>query len=392
MKNKLNRRSWLKAGSVLAAGLAYQPFSSVQATPQAAPMQPLPFFTPEYEYLPADLGDIPPIRARLGANENPFGPAESAKKAIIDAINDSFMYPRDGRQELIDTIAKIEGVAPEQVLIGAGSTELLMAAALYYSQGGGSIISGDPSYLSLVSMASKYGATWEKVPLTKDFDLDLPAMEKRVSDKTSLVYICNPNNPTGKLLNPDQLSDFCASVSPKKPVFVDEAYIDYAGDAQKLSAIANIKKGQNVIVARTFSKVHAFAGLRIGYCIGLPETIEKISMYSTRGGTTAATSVYGAIASLQDQEFLKFSVEQNEISKKYIYGVLKNMGYTCLPSATNFVLFPIKMKADGFRKAMLEKGVAIRTWEFDGQTWCRVSMHTLEKMKIFEEAFKEVVA
>ena len=389
MNSKINRRNWLKNSSLLAAA-GFLGMPSISRA-NSKKIENLSFgYQTEYELNLKELKDLPKLKARLTSNENAFGPSEKAKQAIIDAIDDSFMYPRDARETFTQLIAEKEGVSPEQVIIGAGSTELLMAASLYYGLQGGKVISGDPSYMSLVRMSDAYGAKWDKVPLTSEYKLDLEAMESRVSDDTSLVYICNPNNPTGTALDTEQLKDFCKTVSKKKPIFIDEAYIDYAGGIEEKGMGSLVREGYDVIIARTFSKAHAFAGLRIGYCIAQPETIEKIKKFSTRGGTTAATSLYGAIASFQDEEYMKYSVSKNEEAKAYTYNFLKDMGYDYIPSVTSFILFPIKMEGEKFKQKMLEKGVGIKTWEFDKQHWCRVSMHKIEKLKLFEAALREL--
>jgi histidinol-phosphate aminotransferase len=213
-------------------------------------------------------------------------------------------------------------------------------------------------------------------------------MAARVNDKTSIVYICNPNNPTGIVTDPVKLSAFCESMSAKKPVFVDEAYIDYVADPKKNSMVSCIKKGQNVIVARTFSKVHSFAGLRIGYMIALPDTIKEISKFGGGGSSIAATSVMGALASYGDKEFIKYSVAKNNEVKDFLYKTLKENGYEYLPSQTNFVLFPLKMDGKRFVEEMMKRGVSIRNWEFEGKHWCRVSMGTMDQMKLFADAFR----
>ena len=151
-----------------------------------------------------------------------------------------------------------------------------------------------------------------------------------------------------------------------------------------------VRKGQNVIVARTFSKVQAFAGLRIGYAIALPETIKTISKYTSLGGTISSTSINGAIAGYNDPIFYNYSVSKNNESKAYLCKFLSDMKYEFLPSATNFVIFPIKMNAKEFVEKMMNEGVAVRNFEFDGKQWCRVSMGTMESMKLFTEAFKKV--
>jgi histidinol-phosphate aminotransferase len=377
VSTNLNRRQWLKSGALAAAGVTFgsSTFNAAQAgtTRRQA------------------IAGLPVIKARLSANENPFGPSEKARKAIIDAIPDSFLYPRQHLMDFRKLIAQEEGVSEEHILLGAGSGELLVATGMCYTFKGGAgshVVSGDPSYMQLVRTVTQIGAGWEKVPLNKKYDYDLDAIAARVNDKTSLVYICNPNNPTGILTDPTKLSAFCETMSAKKPVFVDEAYIDYVADPKKNSMVSCIKKGQNVIVARTFSKVHSFAGLRIGYLIALPETIKEISKFGGGGGSISATSVMGALASYGDKEFIKYSVGKNNEMKTFLYKTLQENGYEYLSSQTNFVLFPIKMEGKRFVEEMMKRGVSIRNWEFEGKHWCRVSMGTMDQMKIFADAFR----
>ena len=244
--------------------------------------------------------------------------------------------------------------------------------------------------MSLIRKAcNDYGSELMTVPLTPDMDYDFDRMANAVTDDISLVYICNPNNPTGKLTKGD-LKGFCAKASEKKPIFVDEAYIDYQEDPAKESMISLVKEGKNVIVARTFSKVHAMAGLRIGYAITTPENIEKLKIYSTDGNTTARPSIMGAIETLKDQEFMAYSRKMNQQSKEYLYKVLTDSGYEYVPSDTNFVLFPIRMNGDRFVMEMMKRGVGLKRVVYRDQHYCRVSMGTLQDMEYFANAFSEL--
>ncbi|MCU0355630.1 MAG: aminotransferase class I/II-fold pyridoxal phosphate-dependent enzyme [Cytophagales bacterium] len=374
----LGRRQWLRLSALMAGSAVLG--SNMQAVADTRRR--------------AFLADLPVIKARLSANENPFGPSDKAKKALTEAIADSYLYPREALMQLRKLIAKEENVAEECVLLGAGSGGLLTATALYnaFKVGTGShILSGDLSYMQLIRAATEIGCASEKVPLTKDFDYDFDAMAARVNDKTSLVYICNPNNPTGIIANGPKLAAFCEAMSAKKPVFVDEAYIDYAADPKQTTMMELVRKGKNVLIARTFSKVHGFAGLRVGYLVGQPDMIKEINKFTPGASAISATSAQAALVSYQDKEFIKYSIAKNNESKAFLYKTLKDQGYTYLPSATNFVLFPIKMDGKRFLQEMAKRGVSIRTeWQYAGQNWCRVSLGTMEQMKMFADAFKEI--
>lgn len=340
----------------------------------------------------ATLATIPQIKARLSANENPWGPSDKAKKALIKAADTAFLYAGPATMELRKKIAELNGVPEDHVLLGAGSSELLMASLMLYGPKG-KILMADPCYISnRDDRGDNSGLQMDKVPLTKDYQYDLEAMAPRVSSETSMVYICNPNNPTGVILPADKLRSYCESVSAKTPVLVDEAYIDYAKDPKTESMIDCLQKGQNVIILRTLSKLHAFAGLRVGYALAQPAVIKELRKYSSGGFSISAPSVHAAVASLADADFQKFTLEKTAASKQFLYDFLKQNDYTWLPSSTNFVLFPLRMKSQPFVTRMMEEGVSVRRWEFDKQHWCRVSIGTMDEMKTFAGAFQKVIS
>ncbi|WP_209331929.1 pyridoxal phosphate-dependent aminotransferase [Lunatimonas salinarum] len=376
MKN-VNRRSWLKASMTATAGLFAGGY--VNASPDAFQFEELKKKRPSDYY------------ARLSSNENPFGPAASAKKALKAAIEDSFLYPRAYRETLLDTIAEVEGVDKSYILLGAGSSELLHATARVYGGKSSKVLSADPTYFSLVRSAESLGADWVKVPLTKELDHNLGAMESKVTKDISLLYMVNPNNPTGKIMTGTEIRSFCDLVSDKVPVFVDEAYIDYMKDPAGSTTVECVRKGKNIIVAKTFSKVHAFAGLRVGYCIAQPDVIKALTAEGPRN-SLSGPSMAAAAASLTDAEFLKYSVKKNDEGKDYVYSELKKLGYDYIPSHTNFILFPIPMDGEDFRKKMMANQVSIKTALIDKQTYCRVSMGTLDDLGMFVDAFKKVAS
>jgi len=331
------------------------------------------------------------MKARLNANENPFGPSPKAKQAIENALAKSYQYPFMYTRQLADKIAEYEGLKSENILMAAGSSGLLLAAATYFSKTPGSnIVTGDPSYDDLPAKAARIGTKWVKVPLTEDYKLDLDAMEKAIDANTSLVYICNPNNPTATVLDVEKLKAFVDRVSPKVTVFIDEAYIDYLADPKANSLISTIKTGKNIIVARTFSKLYGFAGLRVGYIVAQPDMIKKLSVLTEGANAISTTSIQAALVSYGDTEFLKGALEKTMVSKNYLYDVLKKEGYTYVPSSTNFVIFPVKIDSLQFVQEMNKRGVGVRPWKFAGKNWCRVSIGRMDEMQAFAEAFKEL--
>jgi len=385
----LNRREWLRAGMLAGVGLAAAPAAYCEPWLDAPG-------SPEWE---GPAGNRPPtgpkgpMKARLSANENPYGPSPKALKAISEAAPEGFLYPFQYATQLQKMIAEQEGVQEDQILLSAGSGALLHATAMHfaYTKPGSNVVSADPTYEQLVRAAVAHGMEWEKVPLTAGtYDHNLEEIEKRVSDKTSLVYICNPNNPTGVTINPESLRASVTRMAASKPVFVDEAYIHYTGDPKKFTVIENVKKGQNVLVAKTFSKIYGMAGLRMGYLVGQPDMLKSIAKWGAGPSNISMTTLRAALACYQDADFIKYSLAKGLEAREFLYQTLKQNGYTYLPSGTNFVLFPIRMKGDDFVKKMMDNGVSVRQWKFDGQYWCRVSLGTMDQMKYFADSLKVI--
>ncbi|MEB0260322.1 MULTISPECIES: histidinol-phosphate transaminase [unclassified Mucilaginibacter] len=387
MANSINRRNWIRSSAFIAGGLAFcsGTISKLSAMPKR--MLKSPRALTDREVAAAAPFDL---KARLLANENPFGPSPAAKKAIADALDKSYQYPFMLGSQLSGKIAKHEGVGMKNILMDSGSTPLLHAAAICFTKGGKSVITGDPSYDDLPTYAEEFDGKWVKVPLTSDYKLDLDAMEAKVDANTGMVYICNPNNPTATVVDTAKLKAFCERVSKKTMVFIDEAYIDYLPDPQGTTMISQLKAGNNIIIARTFSKLYGFAGLRLGYAIAQPETIKMLKQYSSDGFNISSTTLAAAIAAYQEKDFLAETLKKTNESKEYLYSVLKEEGYTYIPSSANFVMFPIKMDGKKFSTEMFKRGVGIRDWKLNGQDWCRISIGRMDEMEAFAAAFKEI--
>jgi len=387
MANSINRRNWIRSSAFMAGGLAFcsGTITKLAAMPKRVLQSPRALTDREVALAaPFDL------KARLLANENPFGPSATAKKAIADALDKSYQYPFMLASQLSGKIAAYEGVAMKNIVLDSGSTPLLHAAALCYTKGGKSVITGDPSYDDLPTYAEEFDGKWVKVPLTADYKLDLDAMEAKVDANTGMVYICNPNNPTATVVDTAKLKAFCDRVSKKTMVFIDEAYIDYLPDPQSSTMISQLKAGNNIIVARTFSKLYGFAGLRLGYVIAQPETITTLKKYSSAGFNISSTTLAAAVAAYQEKDFLAETLKKTNESKEYLYSVLKKEGYTYIPSSANFVMFPIKMDGKKFSTEMFKRSVGIRDWKLNGQDWCRISIGRMDEMEAFAAAFKEI--
>jgi histidinol-phosphate aminotransferase len=388
----ISRRDLLRRGALLAGGLPFAGsiFNQLQAAPSVNGHAFTSFASEGWSERDIALNAVEPLKARLFANENPFGPSDLAKKAITDTLPFAYQYPMRAMGDLTSKIAAFEKIKQENILLAAGSTPLLMAAALAYCKPGTNIVSGDPTYADLPSKAAKMGANWVKVPLTADYKLNLEAMEKAVDANTTLVYICNPNNPTGTVVDTAALRAFVDRVSKKTMVFVDEAYNDYMEDPQGSTLIPMADAGPNIIIARTFSKIYGFAGLRIGYVVTQPDIIKKLLLYTEASMSISTTTLQGAIASYQQREYMDGVRKKTTASKEYLYSVLKKEGYSYVPAVANFVIFPIKMEGKQFTDEMMKRSVGVRFWKFNNQDWCRISIGRMDEMEAFAGAFKEL--
>ncbi|MFD2034850.1 pyridoxal phosphate-dependent aminotransferase [Belliella marina] len=388
MNKSINRRNWIKSSLLGIGALTVGPAIAFNKKAEL-----LHTYHPEStlkEYIPTYNYDETRIVARLSANENPYGPSPKVVQAITEAVSTGNRYGHQDAAALIKMIAEKEGVTPDHIMLGPGSSDLLEKTAFVSFGNGGNIVSADPAYMSIISTARSLGATWKPVPLTKDYAHDLDSMAEAVDAETKLVYVCNPNNPTGSITDPERLKLFCSSVSEKTPVFVDEAYLEFLDKPDTHTMVGLVAEGKDVIVARTFSKIHGMAGLRIGYIVAQPDRIKSITnkVRSTMG--MCVTSLKGAIVSMQDQKFLEDCRKMNTECRDFVASEITALGYDIIPSVTSFLIFPIEMEGQAFMKAMYEEGVGIRVFNIDDKPWCRVSMGTMQEMEYFVDTFKKV--
>ncbi|MET6989398.1 pyridoxal phosphate-dependent aminotransferase [Sediminicola arcticus] len=393
---KINRRKWLQTGLLTAGGITLFPhigFAETAKTKLTLDAKGNILYSPFFkEYIATDFADEDALLAKLNANENPYGPAPKAIEALKNVANKGNRYAWKELFQLMDKIALKEGVETKNIMMGPGSSDLLEKIAMVLFMNGGNVVSADPSYMSLIKVAEATGASWKAVPLKKDWSHDLKAMEAAIDRDTKLVYICNPNNPTGSITDTKELLDFCSRVSEKVPVFVDEAYLDFLEDGAKQSMVSLVNEGKDVIIARTFSKIYGMAGLRVGYILAQENTLEKIQQITRGGMGIAYTSIYAAMASIDDTAFQDMSRIKNAAAREYVYSSLDKLGYEYVPSSTSFIIFPIEMDGKLFLEKMLEKKVGVRAFDFMGKNWCRVSMGTMEEMRIFSAAITDVLA
>lgn len=389
--NQQSRRSWLKTSVLSLGATSLIPFNVLAENPLVS--QPRTIGRNEGSTIKEfiDTGEFAPATIRLNANENPYGPSAKALEAFKSEITKGNRYAWRTLYDLIDKISEKEGIPPEQVLMGPGSSDLLEKIGMLYFVKEGNVVTADPCYMSMIHVAKAMGGEWRPVKLTADYQHNLKAMEEAIDHNTKLVYITNPNNPTGSSTNAKDLYDFCSRVSEKVPVFIDEAYIELSNNGLKDSMAPLVAEGKNVFVSRTFSKIHGMAGLRIGYITGNKESIASINEITRGGMGITAPSVMAATASLTDHSFLDSCKSKIIEARTYTVNHLITNGFDPIPSETNFVIFPIEMDGEAFLDAMREKGIAVRAFNFWDKNWCRVSIGTMEEMKHFTAALDKVL-
>jgi histidinol-phosphate aminotransferase len=328
--------------------------------------------------------------AHLSSNENCWGPPESVMKAMTNAwkYSNRYGYP-DGN--LVGEIAKHHGVKPENILLGAGSGEILDVVGTTYLLGGKKVLGVEPTYSTVYQHATSIKTSAIKLPLNKDYSQNIPAMIKAANDHASeigLVYLCNPNNPTGMIVPKDEIKALLDGIPKTMPVLIDEAYHHFVDDPRYAPSVPYVIEGRQVIIARTFSKIAALAGMRLGYAIASAENVQKMRPYSM--GSINALVKWGGVASLKD------TASQADVKKKVMdlrkktTADLEAYGYECLPSETNFFMVAIGREVQPVIQEFFTKKVAVGR-PFPPMTkHMRVSVGTADEMARFMTAFKEI--
>ena len=357
-----SRRQWLGLG---AAGLAYPFLPRVATGHTSSPV-------------------------RLHSNENPYAPSDSARRAMMSAHDEGNLYPSAHYHALDALIAEREGLTPDHVVLGAGSTEVLRMAAMAYGLEGGEILTAYPTYEGLDSYAVTINAHVHRVPLDPDLLIDLGAMEQRTTQSVRLVYVCNPNNPTGTLCHKAELADFCATVSRRSIVLVDEAYYELVDSSDFASMVPMVRRGANVIVSRTFSKVFGLAGLRIGYALARPDLAARLRRYRTANSINII-ALRAAIASYADLPFVEFSRSRIAAERTSVTRMLRQNDHRVVDSHANFVFFHLGRPVADFQAAMETQGVLVGRPFPPYLDWCRLSIGTADEMAQFVNAYYHVM-
>ncbi len=336
---------------------------------------------------PAPAPGAPAGLVRLIANENPYGPAASARQALLATLDSAWQYPMGQDQALKRLIAAREGLTPEHVMVGEGSGEILRIAGLLFGRDGQQVVAARPTFTFLQDYARLLGGTLTEVPLDAQLRHDLPALGAAVGPATRLLYLCNPNNPTGTLVPGPEIRPFVAAMARRTTVLVDEAYLDLWDDWPAHTTTDRVRAGDPVIVTRTFSKLHGLAGLRVGYALAPPPLIKRLEQH--RMTLLGAPGVAAATASYQDLEFQAFARARLREAMGLTLAAIRDLGLRHVEDGRgNFVFFDTGQPLADFSAAMRRAGFLVGRPFPPYDTWCRVSLGTVAQMRDFVAALR----
>ena len=323
---------------------------------------------------------------KLSSNENPHGPSPLARKAMMDAVNRSNRYPSEAMTQLRQKIGALYNLSAENVALGAGSSELLGVASVMAALRKGNAVAPDPTFRLWMPAARKVGLPIKLVPLSSARATDLQRMKDTMDQDTKMVYLCNPANPTSTIIPATELEGFIKDVAPGCVILLDEAYTEFC-DEPSMARMVN--DYPNLIIAKTFSKIYGMAGARVGFALAHRQTILQLNeLQPWANAGASAVSLAGALASLDDKEFVGYCKKENQKARSVFYAALENAGMPYLKSHTNFVYFDSTPFQKDVRKVLeSQQIVGARTFE-EGSKWLRLSVGTEAEMQRVAEALK----
>ena len=370
MTNNMTRRDWLKGGSALAGALLMGSRANAQN-------MAVPGFVP-----------TPENPLRLGTNENPYGVSRVARNAIIDMFDTAHHYGRGRRMELTNILAEMEGVEAKNITFSGGSGEILKTLALITAVEGGTVLTADPTYHDLTRYAERRGVKINRIPVDENMTIDLDALKAAYTDDVSIIYLVNPNNPLPTIMEKNKLKEFCIEMSKKCLVFIDEAYHEYVQNPDYETMVPLAVANDNIIVARTASKIHGFAGIRLGIAYSTEKWIGKLREFMT--GSTNQLAIAGAVASYKDTATQDFLRRKNQEALDITYALFDKHNVKHIKSNANFTFFETGRDITEVREKFRANGIIVGRPFPPFTTWCRVSMGKPEDMEYFAKVYEKI--
>lgn len=334
-------------------------------------------------------------KIRLFSNENPYGPSPKVQEVILQELSRvnrySSFYKYD-TNHLIEAIAKKHNLENNQVVVGHGSIDVLRMMTRAFGQTKNSLIMPEVTFNVIGRFADKvFDHKQIKIPLNANMEIDLENTEAAITPETQLVFICNPNNPTGHVLDNKKLENFCKRVATaSRVVAIDEAYIELLDPSARPRTVKLLTEKFNVLIIRTFSKAHGLAGLRIGYVMGLPETIERIkNQHYSYPGLLNNIGVAAAITSLEDEAYLAEYRAKNNTVRAYTQNALSDLGVEFLPSQTNFIFLKIQ-DIKRYREGLAKYKISPVGSPSAYPEWSRISVSDQKDMEHYISAVRSL--
>lgn len=327
---------------------------------------------------------------KLASNENPYGPSPKAVESLRGGLDHVNLYPDSNGLDLVRKLAQLHGLDPAEIILGAGSTDLIeLAARTFLSPGDEGIVS-EASFLIYQIAVQESGAGLALIP-TRDMAIDLVAIRQAVTARTKLICLANPNNPTGTLFTIAEFDRFLDGLPAHVLVVLDEAYYDYVQRPDYSRSREYAREGRNVLVLRTFSKVYGLAGLRLGYGLGRRELIEALNRVRMPFNTSRPAQMAG-LAALDDREHIAKSVESNAFEMRFVAAELTLLDVRFTPSAANFLLIDTARDCEQAFLRLLQEGVIVRPMKLYGfPSSLRVTIGTHRDNERFLEALRRVL-
>lgn len=327
---------------------------------------------------------------KLASNENPLGTSPKALEAMQQALSGTNLYPEGSSRKLRQKVADKFGIHESMVIFSNGADNILLLIAQGFINEGDEVIIGDPTFSVYETATKIMGGHIVKVPL-KNLTYDLAAIAEKITDKTKLIFVCNPNNPTGTLVTEEQVARLMEKVPEHCAVVFDEAYAEFVGDKDYPQTIQYVHGQRNVLIVRTLSKIFGLAGVRVGYAMG-PEHMIEVLRKVTEPFPVNRLAQAGGLAALDDQEFLHKVLEVTAQGKQYLYQEFSKLGLSYAPSHTNFIFVDLGMDSQVVFKKLLEQGIIIRPGNiWDLPTYARITVGTMEQNEKFIKALTEVI-
>lgn len=369
MSTNLTRREWLVGSAAVAGTVIASNMASAQTVPA-------PNLSPTKEN---------PIRA--GFNENVYGPSLKAKKVMEKAAETAHLYDFFTQRTLKQVISKMENLPGDHIAIENGSTPFLEKAVYEAAIKQGKILAPTPTYGSVPGSARLLGIELVSVPVADDLSIDLNAMRAAMTDDIKLIYLCNPNNPIPSIIEKNALREFCIEMSKRALIIIDEAYFEYVNNPDFSSMKDLVTEHQNIIVCRTASKIHGFAGVRIGFAFAHPDTMKKIA--GPFNLSLSNVAVAGAVESYQDLEYQNFIKQKNRESMDILEKMFEELGLRYIKSNSNFAFFHAGRPSTEIAKKLMEHGIMSGRPFPPFLDWVRMSTVKPEEMQYVVDIYKK---